>query len=302
MSRTLAVVRRGAGLLAMSAVWSAHLMGGMAVGVAAGCDDRTSQERVRDRARQEITESEQQNRAWQEARERDIATVQRYQRWFARVRAIDHGTLGLPEILPESLIDGASRPATVSETFCKRVAKLRVGKPQPGAEQWVAMYREQVARWLGALVPRSFESYRVHYLAERQLARLACIARDGGPALHQALVGLLGIPTAHAEPTQEFAPDDIATTRLEDAIRYSAAIYAIKHSIDPDRGWSVLRALRSGESYFSHAAGKKFHSKAPPLSLGFDPDDDYHTARALLRNDLAGRKRMRTGNVRTVTP
>lgn len=215
------------------------------------------------------------------SREQDIAAIERYESWFERLPEIDHAAMGLPE--PERLPDGSTRPATLSETFCQRVAAMPVNRPAPEPAQWTAAYRDAARRFNDAIVSDSFESYRATYLAERQLARLACLARKDGPALQRALLSWLSRPVENAG---RLDPAD-------DAARHTAAVLAIKYDIDSERGWHALDETSDGGSFFSHAALQNFHKYPPPLSLGYDINRDYHTAKATLRNELKKRPRRR---------
>lgn len=281
------------------------LAGAACVVALGGCDVEISQERVRDKASKEIARMDEFNREWEASRQRDVDRVKRYQRWFERLRAIDHAALGLPE--PAFGPDGASRPATASITFCSRLVAMPVRKPALTPEQWVAEYRDQVARFVAALHPDDYESYRAHYLAERQLARLACTARDSGPALRQALLGLLTEAESgdrardqarlEADPTAR----PYASTKVGDAVRYTAAVYAIKHQIDSDLGQRTLRHMQSIDSFFQYRAKANLDADRSSLTLGFDPTGDYFMKKALLHNERKPR-RMRSGNVRSGRP
>ena len=268
-----------------------------------GCDTRTSQERVRGQARQEIARNDQLNREWQQTREQDIARVRRYKNWFARLATIDHVSLGLPA--PEFLPDGSIRPATGSATFCQRVVPWSAAEQKPTSEQWIAAYRQELTRFLSVTFPESYDAYRQHYLAERRLARLACSARADGTVLQQSLLGLLAPVDSGSQPGTDFDLDtdlnEIAAANISDGIRYTAAIYTINHDIDPDRGWQVLRELRDSDSFFSEEVHEKLETSPSLLSLGFDLHRDYQAAIARLRNDWKGRP-LRNGNVRRATP
>ncbi|WP_428262864.1 hypothetical protein [Haliangium sp.] len=281
-------------------------------GLLVGCDANSRDERAQKHARQESVEIDERNRRWQEMRQRKLATVERYRGWFARVAKIDHAALGLPQ--PEPLPDGSIPPATASETFCERLAALPNQAPRPTAEQWSRAYREQVARWRVAHFPQSYEEYRALYLSERQLARLACIARDGGPALRQALLAPLARPaSASAVQAEDGANADIVLEPgfessyispgdVDESVYYTAAVYAIKHGLDPDGGWNALRAIRDGESTYKFSAKAKFDENPPPLSLGCDADHEYVVALWWLRENRQPPKRLRAGQTRSVLP
>ena len=254
-----------------------------------GCDSEERRKRERKWARAEILRIEQLNRDMVESREQDIAAIRRYESWFERLRDIDHAAMGLPE--PELQPDGSTRPATLSETFCQRVAAMPQNHPPPAPAEWTAAYRDAAERFSNAIVDDSFAAYRATYIAERQLARLACLARDGGPDLQRALLDFLIEPADMPESLD-------ALDRTDDAARYTAAVFAIKHDIDPDRGWRVLDHAANGGSFFSYAANKNFHKYPPPLSLGYDINRDYRTKKVILRNELKKRPRRRGRSVR----
>ena len=258
-----------------------------------GCDAEERRKRERERARAEISRIEQLNREMVTSRQYDIAIIERYESWFERLRQIDHAALGLPE--PERLPDGSTRPATLSETFCDRVTAMAQNRPFPSPTEWTAAYRDAADRFRKAIVEDSFEAYRATYIAERQLARLACLARDGGPALHRALLDFLIEPADMPKSLDALDP-------IDDATRYTAAVFAIKHGIDPGRGWRILEHAANGGSSFSYAANKNFHKYPPPLSLDYDINSDYHRAKATLRNELNKRPRRRGRSVRGPGP
>ncbi|WP_428267753.1 hypothetical protein [Haliangium sp.] len=282
----------------------AIVAGGVAwAGMMAGCDSRSRDERAREQVRQDTTDRDEQNRWWQEARQRKLATVERYKGWFKRLTAMDHAALGLPD--PEPLPDGSIPPATRDETFCQRLAALSNQPPELTPEQWLSAYREQATRWRVASFPQSYEEYRALYLAERQLARLACIARDGSPTLRRALLDCIGkLPTGADDADTEFEPGFesfyISPSDVDETMYYTAAVYAIKHGLDPEAGWNALRTLRDGETLYSLPAKTKLSRDPPPLSLNFDANHEYDMALWWLRENRDPPKRLRAGKTHSV--
>jgi len=306
-----------AGGLGLVVAWA--LAAGPAV--IGGCEARTSDERVREKARQEILRTNERNREWQLERQENVTAVGRYKRWFARLNAMDHPALGLPE--PEPLHDGIVRPATTSATFCQRVARSSAGQVKPTPEQWTAAFREYVARFVVVLEPGSYEELRAHYIAERHLARLACIARDGGPGLRQTLLDLLtasdaeldgdfeaGIDAAPASVRVSLVsvpygpwPDGDTENRwmVGQAVRYAAAVYAINQGLGPAQVDKALDLLSKAGSLFGFELHDRLQQDTRPVSLGYDLASGYHTVQRILRRDLKER-RLRNGQVRSARP
>ena len=273
-----------------------------------GCRARSNDKKTRERVHQEIAQHDQYYRDRAALRDDDLAIIEKYLGWFEPIRAIDHAARGLPP--PEELPDGTIRQATESEVFCDQVAAMHEGDARPSPAEWTAAFREQAARWTVASPPWDGEQFRDLYLAERQLAKLACIARDGGPALRGALLAPLDAPVVKAFPEDDIHPplepgfgQDVTVAMVDETVQYVAAIFAIVHELDPAKGERMLRAMGQGDNRMFGAEARGFiKGHLRPFSLNPYRDTEYEMARQSLGPDYKGPRKMRTGTIRRVLP
>ena len=227
---------------------------------------RSSHEQERAERRQEILRLDQLNRERERGVQRDRALVRQYQDWMRQLELLDHADLGLPDP------DGSLGPVTADATFCQRLPDTTA----PDPAELIALYQRHAAALHDALYPETFAEYRAHYLAERTLTRLACLASLGTPALRQQFLRLLH--------------DD------QESVRYTAAIHAINRDLDRAAGWNTLETLaRDGDYYRSRAQRLTTeHEGDALLPPGFDLNTDYERTLGNLRRDRKWHK-PRTG-------
>jgi len=280
------------------------------LGAFGGCDGKSSQENHRDNARQEnIAQIEQNSRKYEHYQRQHLETIERYQQWFDDLLALDYATLNLPK--PEKQLDGSLGPATPDPDFCKRVAALPSQQPEMNSQDWQTQYRQYAAQWRSVLFPQSYQQFEEHYLAESQLARLACLAQNGNPALREALLELLIAPVRFSSPIDGRANTEldlepgfeeqlVAVHEVDETVQYTIAVYAIKHDISPEKGWYKLREIIDNGRFFDFSAKEKIGMDPEHFGLGYDPNVRYRLAKESLQRHQSRRNRPRTGTMHGV--
>ena len=220
-------------------------------------------------SRLEPEKQEQLARGYAADHERDLATVQKFHTWQSRIRRVDMVAQGLPPI-PENEDDlDLFRHVTGDLGFCERLP----AQVPPAPEALVREFRGHGRRYGELRFPETFEDYQAHFLAERHMARLACLARASGPAHMRAFLELLH-------------DDDVW-------VRYAASVHAINHDLDESAAMKALRnmvATRAG-----HVASLALTREGESIRLAFDPNAELILARGRLEARPQGIKQPRSG-------
>ena len=221
--------------------------------------------------RQDPAKQEELARGYAADRERDLATVRTFHAWQDRIRTLDLVAQGLPpvpEAAPSDRLD-AFRQVTGAPGFCERLPE----QPRPTPDDLAREFRDHGHRYGEVLFPETFTDYQAHYLAERHMARLACLARASGPEHVRAFLELL----------------------IDDSVwvRYAASVHAINHGMDERAATEALRTITATRA--GHAASLALTRESEPIRLAFDANAELILARGRLQGGPRRIKRPRTG-------